>query len=160
VLPGAPRKRFDQLPNFTIPREDSDSSLGSEEAMWPRSRRSLFRTPAARFATSTEAHVSSQTHTPTQTQNISAGAAAAATAEDSKCVSSEFLTGESVILVRIEQVRDSMLVQLALDAFFLFVAWAPFTFYGALLFVVAQRAALVAGERYLLHGQIKCVTGH
>ena len=133
----------------------SDSSLGSEDLIWPRSRRNLFvESPATRVAAQTQTtQIASQTcvdpldalkPSPAETQVPKFGTFAG-----------EFSTGENVLLVRIEQVRDSVLVQLALDAFILFVAWAPFTFYGALLFVVAQRAALVAGERYLLHGQIK-----
>ena len=56
---------------------------------------------------------------------------------------------KNVMILDIDGVSNSFAAILALDTFVFLVAWAPFSLYGALFFVVAQRVTLALLERYV-----------
>ena len=56
---------------------------------------------------------------------------------------------KNVMILDIDGVSNSFAAILALDTFVFLVAWAPFSLYGALFFVVTQRVSLALLERYV-----------
>lgn len=52
------------------------------------------------------------------------------------------------MLILDSSVSNSVAASLALDAFVFMIAWAPFSFYGALFFVIAQRMTFFLVERH------------
>jgi hypothetical protein len=56
---------------------------------------------------------------------------------------------KNVMIVDIDGVSSSIASIIALDTFLFLVAWAPFSLYGALFFVVMQRVTLAMLERFV-----------
>lgn len=62
--------------------------------------------------------------------------------------------GRRVLLLD-SAVSNSLVASLAIDAFVFTVAWAPFSFYGALLFVIAQRLTFFFVESHTRHAVLE-----
>jgi hypothetical protein len=56
---------------------------------------------------------------------------------------------KNVMILDIDGVSSSITSMIALDTFLFLVAWAPFSLYGALFFVIVQRVTLAMLERFV-----------
>jgi hypothetical protein len=138
--PSAPRK-------FRTGRrrsEEESSSSSSEDTLWPPSlmppaRERPHRAPAATHG-AWRLHSKSMPDLRTPVRPVATPLANS--------------TGRRVLLLD-SAVSNSVVASLAIDAFVFAVAWAPFSFYGALLFVVAQRLTFFFVESHTRHAVLE-----
>jgi hypothetical protein len=134
-LPSAPRKVRGER------RRSEESSSSSEDTLWPPP---LARERPSRASVVTHGVWHLKSHSmPNLRMPVRPVAAAPASGTSTR------------VLMLDSAASNSVVASLAIDAFMFAVAWAPFSFYGALLFVVAQRLTFFFVEHHTRHGVLE-----
>lgn len=152
VPPGAPARK--RKPEEQHPEESSssDDTLWANDAVVPGrarlNRQSAFRQGAPRPRWGAwKLHSSSMPNLRTQ-QPVRPSPTRAAPLPTVTPAGAPAAPASRQVLILDSSVSNSVAASLALDAFVFMIAWAPFSFYGALFFVIAQRMTFFLVERH------------